>query len=211
MSKFKKALMVTALATTLTGMSVAVMANTSVEPQLLAQHTAQRAAQAGAPASHMHGARDAGMGERMGKHREARLAKLKETLRMAPEQEAAWRAFVARTTPDVKPPTREEISARRDEWRQLSTPERLDRLEAAKVQRDAQQAKRHDAIRSLYASLTPEQQKVFDERGFSGPRPVRHMQDHRHGGHGMHHGHGMWQHRHDQRPQEGVAPAPQSR
>jgi len=51
MSKFKKALMVTALATTLTGMSVAVMANTSVEPQLLAQHAAQRAAQAGTPAN----------------------------------------------------------------------------------------------------------------------------------------------------------------
>lgn len=211
MSKFKKALMVTALATTLTGMSVAVMANTSVEPQLLAQHAAQRAAQAGTPAPHMHGARYAGMGERMAKYREARLAKLKETLGIAPEQEAAWSAFVARTTPDVKATTREEIRAKRDEWRQLSTPERLDRLEAAKAQRDAQQAKRHDAIRSLYASLTPEQQKVFDERGFSGPRPVRHMKAQRHDGHGMHHGHGMFKHRHDKRLQKGTAPAPQNR
>ncbi len=83
MSKFKKALMVTALATTLTGMSVAVMANTGMEPQLLAQHTAQRATETGTPGPHMHGARHAGMGERMAKHREARLAKLKETLKIA--------------------------------------------------------------------------------------------------------------------------------
>ena len=206
MSKFKKALMVTALATTLTGMSVAVMANTGMEPQLLAQHTAQRATETGTPAPHMHGARHAGMGERMAKHREARLAKLKETLKIAPEQEAAWNAFVARTTPDVKPVSREDIRARRDEWRKLSTPERLDRLEAVKAQRDAQLAKRHDAIRGLYASLTPEQQKVFDERGFTGPRQARHMMGHRHGGHGMHHGHGIKHHPKAPRTQDG-APA----
>ena len=82
MSKFKKAFMVTALATALTGMSVAAMAE-AMEPQLLAQHTAQRVNEAGAPAPHMHGARHAGMAERMTKRHDARLARLKDALKIA--------------------------------------------------------------------------------------------------------------------------------
>lgn len=212
MSKFKKAFMVTALATALTGMSVAAMAE-AMEPQLLAQHTAQRVNEAGAPAPHMHGARHAGMAERMTKRHDARLARLKDALKIAPEQEAAWSAFVARTSPDVRPPAREDVRAQREEWRQLSTPERLDRMEAAKTRRDARMAQRNDAIRSLYASLTPEQQKVFDEQA-TGPRPGRHVKDHGPGPHGKHHGQRLL-HRHDKAPRAmpqdcgpGAAPAP---
>lgn len=195
MSKFKKALMVTALATALTGMSVAVMAE-AMEPQLLAQHTAQRASDA--PAPHLQEARRAGMAERMEQRRDARLAKLKETLKIAPEQEAAWSAFVARTAPEGKPPARDDRRAGREDWRKLSTPERLDRMEAFKAERDAEMAKRNDAVRSFYAALTPEQQKVFDERA-TGPRPGRHVKDHGPGAHGKHHGQRL-QHRHDKAP-----------
>lgn len=184
--KFNRAFVVTSLAAALTGLSFATLSQT-VEPQLLAQHTAQRAADASAPAPHMHGARHAATAERFAQRRDARLAKFKDALKIAPEQEAAWSAFVARTAPgaDFKPRSRDEARAQREEWRQLSTPERLDRMEADKARRDAEMAKRHDAIRSLYAALTPEQQKLFDERA-TGPRMGQHAKHRGHGPHGMH-------------------------
>ena len=208
MSKFKKAFMVTALATALTGMSVAVMAE-AMEPQLLAQHTAQRASEAGAPAPHMHGARHAGMAERLAKRHDARLARLKDALKITPEQEAAWSAFAVRTAPDAQAPAPRNVRGQREEWRKLSTPERLDRMESAKARRDARIAERHNAVRSLYANLTPEQQKTFDERSI-GPRMGHHMKGHKHGAHGKHHGHRL-QHRHDKSPRTApeAAPAPQ--
>lgn len=188
MSRFKNTLMATAMAAALVGLSATAIAQ-GMAPELVAQHTAQRMSDA--PGPHMHGARHASMPERMQRmeqHHQERLTTLKEALKITPEQEAAWAAFVARTGPAA--PAGEQRMTR-DDWSKLSTPERLDRMAAIKADRDAAMTRRMDATRSLYASLTPEQQKTFDERGM-GPGMGRHASymGHGHQGkHGKHHGH----------------------
>ena len=179
MSMLKKSLLATTLATALVGLSATAIAQ-GMAPELVAQHTTQRMSDA--PGPHMHGARHASMSERMERmqrHRSDRLAGLKEALKLTPEQEAARSAFVARTGPAQAGEKTTAQRMSREEWRQLTTPERLDRMAAMKAERDTAMAKRMDATRSFYASLSPEQQKVFDERS---------MGMGRHGGMGGHHG-----------------------
>jgi Spy/CpxP family protein refolding chaperone len=77
----------------------------------------------------------------------------------------------------------------REDWAKLTTPERLDKMQALKAERDARMDKRIDATKSFYAALTPEQQKVFDSQrhggfqraGMKGERGM--MGKHHHGGH----------------------------
>ncbi len=96
-----------------------------------------------------------------------RQARFKAELKITPEQEPAWNAFIARTQP-TQPAERaaaaQPPAPAREAWAQLSTPERLDRLQARQAERDARTARRHDAIRSFYAALDTEQKKIFDER-----------------------------------------------
>ena len=67
--------------------------------------------------------------------------------------------------------------AMRAEFDKLSTPERLDRMQAMADKRHARMAERAEAIKALYAQLTPEQQKVFDAEAMPGGH---------HGGHRFH-------------------------
>lgn len=61
----------------------------------------------------------------------------------------------------------------------MSTPERLDQMQAHKAQHDAQMQKHIEATKTFYASLNAEQKKVFDKetarfmRGM-GEHPHRH-------------------------------------
>ena len=71
----------------------------------------------------------------------------------------------------------------RSEFERLTIPERIDRLRALKAQRDAEMVRRGDATKAFYATLSPEQQKVFDSETLRFGR-------HRHGGPG-HGGHRM--------------------
>ncbi len=111
------------------------------------------------------------MADKMAKHE----AELKAALKLSAAQEAAWSTFTSAMKPpamdDKKRPSREEMA-------QLTTPQRLEKMQAMKAERDAHQAKRIEATKAFYAVLTPEQQKVFD------------AQAHGKGGHGhgMHHG-----------------------
>ncbi|MDF3823020.1 Spy/CpxP family protein refolding chaperone [Leptospira sp. 96542] len=105
------------------------------------------------------------MGGRQGEHWEKRLAELHASLKLTPAQAPAWDAFHAA----VKPPMRGAAQASREEfkredWARLKTPERLDRLQAWRQEREAAAAQREAATRSFYATLTPEQQKTFDAR-----------------------------------------------
>ena len=113
--------------------------------------------------------------ERMQKRVARHQAELKAKLQLAPEQEAAWAAFAAATQPPkLTHPDRAEMA-------KLTTPQRLDRMQALKAERDAAMARRMDATRAFYAALTPQQQQVFDaETRHHGP----------HGGHGGHGGRG---------------------
>ena len=50
----------------------------------------------------------------------------------------------------------------RADFAKLTTPQRIERMQARQAERSAMFAKRADATKSFYAALTPEQQKTFD-------------------------------------------------
>ena len=104
-----------------------------------------------------------------------RQAALKSSLKLGAAQEGAWNAYVASMQPPagMGPGNRQKMH---DEMAKLTTPERIDRMTAMKAQRDAEMTKRHEATKTFYATLTPEQQKVFDTQamgGGHGPREGR--------------------------------------
>ncbi len=129
----------------LTALTASAWAQTATTPQ----------GQAPAGMQHMH--------EHFQHHRMARhaqhLTALKTQLKLDTSQEAAWATFAqAMQAPGAKPqqPDRTALA-------KLSTPERLDQMQAFKVQRDAQMQMRMDATKTFYASLNPAQQKDFDK------------------------------------------------
>ncbi len=90
-------------------------------------------------------------------------AKLKEQLKLTAAQEGAWTTF----TSAVKMPV--ELMAKRPDFTELAklpTPERIDKMQALHAQHasemNAAMEKRGVATKAFYATLTPEQQKVFD-------------------------------------------------
>lgn len=94
--------------------------------------------------------------ERMAKHAEA----FKQKLKISADQEPAWNAFQAA----MKPHERAD-HARLDpkQMDKLTTPERIDRMRAMQAQRSAEMDRRGDAVKTFYAALKPEQQKIFDQ------------------------------------------------
>lgn len=120
------------------------------------------------------GGNDEMMGQgRMGKRdpakMEAMMAKrsdaLKAQLKLTPEQEPAWNAFVAAMKPDTKGmaqhPAREELE-------KLSTPERIDKMRALRTQQHADMMaamdKRDQATKTFYNTLSADQKKTFDSQ-----------------------------------------------
>lgn len=174
--------MAAALAAAFAGLSVTAIAQgTTAAP--VAPPTTQQA-QEGA----QDGQRDAKRAERlarMQKHMAERQAALKADLKITAQQEPAWNAFVARTQPDARP----NRQGPREDWSKLTTPQRLDKMAALKAERDARMAQRHDAIKSFYAVLNAEQQKVFDAKQMQG------FQRASMNGHGKHRHHGGDHHR----------------
>jgi len=148
-------------ATLLAGLSGMAMAQNAPEPQA-GGHRAERMEQ-------MH----AKMGERHAKH----LAELKIKLKLEPGQEAAWNTFAQ----NMQPPAKATAHPDRAAMEKLTTPERIDQMQAHMAARDADMKKRADATKTFYGVLSAEQKKVFDAE------TSRAMQ-------GMHHG-GM-QHKH---------------
>ena len=103
--------------------------------------------------------------------RAARQARLAEALKLTPAQQPVWQAFVASmSAPHKGERAVERLS--REERAALTAPQRLERRIARQKERTARMEARLSALNSLYAALTPEQRKVFDE------------QSQRRGGHG---------------------------
>lgn len=96
--------------------------------------------------------RHARMQERM----KQRLTEVKQKLRLTPAQEASWENYTAA----LKPAQFNRLD--RAEFARLSTPERIDRMRAARAARMAEMDRRGEATKTFYAALTPEQKKVFD-------------------------------------------------
>ena len=101
---------------------------------------------------------------------EERLAKLHDALNLSPDQTAAWETFAAQAKeraaqfragrPDPEP------------WAKLSAPDRLDQIAAKMKVRQADLEAMAQSLRTFYAVLTPEQQKIVDEHfRFRGPGP----------------------------------------
>jgi protein CpxP len=110
--------------------------------------------------------------ERMAKHQ----AQLHDKLKLTAAQEPAWSAFTAAATPKT-PLARPD----RAEMQKLPAPQRLEKHIAMQKEHLAMQESRLAALRTFYAVLTPEQQKIVDE---SMPRG-RHGHRGGHGHHGM--------------------------
>jgi protein CpxP len=185
----KRALIAAALATAFVGVSATAIDQSLVQTQNHAQVTqlAQAAATTtptappkvdGQKATQRHAERM----ERMQKRVAERQAQLKSELKLTPAQEPAWNAFLARTQPQARPASQTP----REDWSKLTTPQRLDKMQAMKTERDARLVQRTDAIKSFYAALDTDQKKVFDDKYRVGsPRAGMHHRGHP-GGHPHH-------------------------
>ena len=123
-----------------------------------------------------------------------RQAEMKAKLKLAPEQESSWTTFAAAVTPpaqgdgghrNMERPDRIKMRA---EMEKLTTPERIEKMRAMRDQRHtammAVQTQREEATKTFYASLTPDQKKIFDSEAF------KMMAHHRGGPGGREHGNG---------------------
>jgi periplasmic protein CpxP/Spy len=184
----KRTLIAASLAAAFVGLSATAIAQNAggpgnhqgMSPDMHTQHMAQRATEAGKGQGDMAGKMAQRM-EQMQKRHAEHQAQLKTTLKITAAQEPAWNAYVAGTahTPRMgKTPG--------EDWSKLTTPQRLDKMQAHKAERDAQMGKRIDAVKTFYAALTPEQQKVFDTQGHSGFHRAGMKGEHRMGGKGGH-------------------------
>ena len=165
----RRQLSATVLGTAITALSFTAIAQNTAPPA--APTATPSAAQSAAPAPHhakAHGQRHSpqAQAERQQRFEKAladRQSRLKDSLQLRPDQETAWKDFLGQTQP--KPRAASE-RPNREQWAQLNTPQRLDKLEALKAERDAQLKQRNDGIRRFYAQLSPSQQKAFDaQRG----------------------------------------------
>lgn len=92
---------------------------------------------------------------------EKRLAKLKTALQITPEQEGAWSQFSGSVREQMQ-----QMRATHEQRSQMpaTAPERIDR----QIERMKQGVARFEAIgqsaKQLYAALTPEQQKIADQK-----------------------------------------------
>ena len=112
------------------------------------------------------------MQARMDKHH----AQFKAKLRITAAQEAAWTTYVTA----MKPPT--GMMTKSSEWAEivkLPTPERIDKMKTLRNQRmtdmNAAMDKHGDTTKALYATLTPEQQKIFDDHSMGRRAREGHM------------------------------------
>ncbi len=113
-----------------------------------------------------HGTRAEKMQQRMAAHQ----TELKNALKLTAQQEAAWTQYQQAMTPPKAATAMDHA-----EMDKLTTPQRLEKMQALHQERQAQANQHLQATKTFYASLTPEQQKVFDQ------------QHNRQGRHGKHH------------------------
>lgn len=114
--------------------------------------------------------------EKMHAYMLKRQAALHDRLKLSASQEPAWTTFMAAITPATPNKSWGDHAA----MEKLPAPERLEKHLAMSRERDARMASHLAALKTFYAVLTPEQQKIFDHQS-------RH---HRHpGAHGWQHDH----------------------
>ena len=98
------------------------------------------------------------MHERLLERHRQHLSMLKTKLNLQAGQDALWDAYVH----SMKPPAKSMLQPDRATLDKLTTPERVDRMQAFMTERDALMRQHGEATKAFYASLTADQQKVFD-------------------------------------------------
>lgn len=116
------------------------------------------------------------MHERMAERHSQRLSALKTKLQLTASQEPAWKVFADAMQPAKDLGDRPDRAA----MAKLSTPERIDQMQAWHARMESAMKQRGDAAKRFYAELSTEQKKVFDAE------TARHMAGHGHGMHAMH-------------------------
>lgn len=107
---------------------------------------------------------DPGCGPR-GSHQEhhARMMEqhhkqLHDALKLTPEQESGWTKLMESEQP------RPALSGGKpDDWAKLNAPERAEKMLELSKARQVQMAEHVRALKAFYATLTPEQQKAFED------------------------------------------------
>lgn len=152
------------LATTLAALATAALAQAPAPATPPAPHAGAR---------HGFHADPAKMQERHAQ----RLAELKQKLQITAAQESAWSNFTSAMRPNF-----EHKRMDREAVARMTTPDRIDHLRSLRQQRAAEMDRRGEATKAFYATLSAEQQKVFDAESL--------RMAGRHGGrrHGGHHG-----------------------
>jgi Spy/CpxP family protein refolding chaperone len=89
---------------------------------------------------------------------EHRKAELHDKLKLKPEQEQAWNTFVEKMKP-AQPMERPD----REDMKKLPAPDRMARMLDMMKAHESRMENRLAAVKEFYGTLTPEQQKVFDE------------------------------------------------
>jgi protein CpxP len=128
-----------------------------------------------------HGQDGQRMHEMMQKHREQRAHDLHAILNIHPDQEAAFSTFEASMT---RPPHEQRMKHDRGAMMAMTTPQKLDMMQARMAEHMQRMQQHIAAIKTFYAALSPQQQQAFDA--------LHRMHDGMGmGGHGMHGG-GHW-------------------
>lgn len=94
-------------------------------------------------------------------HMAKRQAKLHDALKITAAQEGAWKTYISQMKP-LRPETPMHRPSK-EEWAKQTAPERLEhRIEFMKKM-EARMTAHAAALKTFYAVLTPEQQKILDK------------------------------------------------
>lgn len=130
----------------------AAVAGLGLTSGLYAQNMPAGDAHAAAPMEHAKMAEK--MQDRMAKHR----AEIHDKLKLSAAQEPAWKTFVEATTPGIRP-----AAPDRKEMEKLNTPERMEKMLERFKEHQSKMEQHLAALKTFYAVLTPEQQRIFDD------------------------------------------------
>lgn len=151
----------TSLRTLAIAMAWGVVSATATIPTLThAQHTTNTVATQPQQTQKHMGERHKATPEERAQRTSQHLSKMKTLLQITPQQESTWQTFAS---------SMQNLYADSDHQRMdkkalenMSTPQRLDAMRTHRMQRMEKADQRDNAIKNLYAALTPEQQKTMD-------------------------------------------------
>lgn len=103
-------------------------------------------------------------GKRFEQRMEKRQQALHDDLKLTAEQEKGWKTY----SDAVKAAMPKRGDFDRNAMAKLTAPERADKMLARGQERLEGMRKATEAMKVFYATLTPEQKKVFDQKSFHG-------------------------------------------